>query len=48
MIKNVWVITSKVYVTFLFLEFSLIAIHVQNVFTVIVERRQQVPFSMAL
>ena len=32
-------------VQFFFLEFSLIALHVQNVFTVIVERRQQVPFS---
>ena len=33
---------------FLFLEFSLIALHVQNVFTVMVERREQVPFSMAI
>ena len=31
-----------------FLKFSLIALHFQNVFTVIVERRQQVPFSMAM
>ena len=31
-----------------FLEFSLIALQVQNVFTVIVERREQVPFSMAI
>ena len=30
------------------LEFSLIALHVQNVFTVLVERRVQVPFSMAI
>ena len=33
---------------FLFLEFSLLALHVQNVFTVTVERRDQVPFSMAI
>ena len=33
---------------FLFLEFSVIALHFQNVFTVLVERREQVPFSMAM
>ena len=32
----------------LFLEFSSIALHVQNVFTVRAERRGQVPFSMAI
>ena len=31
-----------------FLEFRLIDLHVQNVFTVIVERCEQVPFSMAI
>ena len=36
------------YKVFLFLEFSLIALHVHNVFTVIVERREQVPVSMAI
>ena len=30
-----------------FLEFLLMDLQVQNVFTVIVERREQVPFSMA-
>ena len=33
---------------FLFLEISWIGLQVQNVFTVIVERRKQVPFSMAI
>ena len=32
----------------MFSGFSLIALHVQNVFTVIVERREQVPFRMAI
>ena len=33
---------------FLFLEISWIGLQVQNVFSVIVERRKQVPFSMAI
>ena len=39
--------TSIVYF-FLFSEFSLIARQVQNIFTVIAERREQVPFSVAI
>ena len=31
-----------------FFKFNLIALNGQNVFTVIVERREQVPFSMAI
>ena len=34
--------------TSIFLEFSLISLHFQNVFTDIVELREQVPFSMAI
>ena len=33
---------------FCFYNLILIALHVQNVFTVIVEQREQVPFSMAI
>ena len=40
--------THMVFEGFLFLEFSLIAPHFQNAFTVIVARRDQVPFSMAI
>ena len=33
---------------FLIFLFSLIALHFKNVFTIILERREQVPFSMAM
>ena len=36
------------YIDILYLELKLIAPHVQNVFTVIVEQREQLPFSVAI
>ena len=40
-------VTGKIVLCIVFLEFSLKALHVQNVFTVIVES-EQVPFNMAI
>ena len=46
LVSGVW--CSQVLFFVFFSEFSLTALYIQNVFTVIVERREQVPFSMAV